>query len=65
MAVLNVILPKLTIDKLKALDRFLTTWDPSEGWLATAPLAVEERNLVSQALWSEQEITWLVYSVPC
>jgi hypothetical protein len=49
----------LTLDKLKALDQFLTTWDPVEGWPSTAPLSVKERNAVSTSLWNEEEITWL------
>ena len=51
--------PNITADKLKALDQFLTTWDPTEGWPAAAPLTVPERNAVSDALWNEVEITWL------
>jgi hypothetical protein len=52
-------LSRLTPDKLKALDQFLTTWDPAEGWPSTAPLTVEERNAVAQSFWTEAEITWL------
>jgi hypothetical protein len=50
----------LTTDKLKALDEFLVTWDVQEGWPSSnAPLTVDEREAVYQALWLEPEITWL------
>jgi hypothetical protein len=51
--------PNIKSDKLKELDQFLTTWDPTEGWPAAAPLTVPERDAVSVALWDESEITWL------
>lgn len=50
----------LTTDRLKALDDFLVTWDAHEGWPSSnAPLTTDERDAVFQALWSEEEITWL------
>lgn len=59
MAAPNPRLAAITPDKLKMLDQFLTTWDPTEGWPSTAPLTVDERNALSEVLWNEMEITWL------
>jgi len=59
MATPNPAHPNLTLDQLKALDQFLTTWDTAEGWPPTAPLTVQERNALSESLWNEPEITWL------
>jgi len=51
--------PQVTLAKIRDLANFLPTWYPDEGWPTTAPLTVEERNLVSAALWREQDICWL------
>jgi hypothetical protein len=46
-------------DKLTSLDEFIVGWDTTEGWPTTAPITIDERNLISSALWNEPDITWL------
>lgn len=52
--------PLLTHPRLEEFDRFLVEWDTTAGWPANAPLTGEQRNKVSEWLFTyELEITWL------